>query len=245
MLLRPKVVNNVTICEVGVHKFSQIHKFQVMLVVKKEQQPPVLIRLLDGPLQRMFSITLLPDPLTGVKVYERDQQVFNRADANNDRLDSRWKINMKAFPNHGNADFNDGAQPVATLNVGVIYASNLSRDGLRPVLKKGPTKVQDLYRVADLAAEIPLQGNSRVTLAWHDHGQAQTLELPRAGEEQEAGTTYTVVLLNDPAISSPASHDELEEYYKVLGINENDRLSLIYETNPKSDEIPCLPVTLE
>lgn len=260
LLLRPKTERSgVTTCEIGIHKKSGAkHKFQVMLIVQKVTQPPVLIRLLDGPLTSPFTISVSPDPGTGVQLFEADTNPFDRSkETTNNKLDSRWKLNLKSLDKHDKADLNDDAKPFATLNAGVLYASNLSRKGLKPVLKKMVKEdreekepkviVQELHQIADLAAEIPEGGT--VTLAWHDSGEQQFLNLPRPGDLGEA--TYTIALINDPPISSPVNHDELEEYYKVITVDgqpikDTDKFTLVYEApNVKMDEIPCLPITLE
>ncbi len=77
IVLRPGANNT---CEIGVHKFSRDHQFQVLLVVEKLVQqpnpapppltvpvplPPVLVPLIVGPLFAPFTISLDPDPTPG------------------------------------------------------------------------------------------------------------------------------------------------------------------------------------
>ena len=245
MLLKPGAGNS---CEVGIHRFSSTHAFQVVLVVRKPNRPPTLIRLLNGPLLRPLAINVLPDPGTGVQAYAPTAEPFVRSSGANDVSDFRWALNFRAL--HPDADFNDGARPVATLNAGVLFTPNLTPAALEPELVVNRVTTR-LYRLAaDLAVAIDLPAGSpgRVILTWDELGDRQTLTLPRPLDSDD--TTYTISLLNNPPISNPEEHDEMYLYYKVLEAHGNpiprsSRRQLNFvSSDPTTDEIPCSPVML-
>lgn len=240
-------------CEVGVHRFSRIHAFQVMLIVKKPTRPPRLIRLLSGPLTSDLEMSVVPNPGTGFRVFASAgaSDPFNRAANPPDNaelaLDHRWALNVRGLPNHHDADFNQGGRPLVKLNTGVLYTSTLTRPTLQIMLKCGETET-NLHRIAaDLAVAIELQGQSKFVIGWSEFGEpVDPVVLPRPRDPE--GTIYTVVLLNDPPITNPPIHDELKEYYRILvrgnGSPIDPQCRLTVSEPQKTDEIPCLAVLL-
>lgn len=249
MLLKPSESNNG--CDIGIHRLSDSHEFQVIVVVNKPDRPPNVIRLVTGTVTEPFNINVNPAPGSGVEIFT-PTATFDRSSTTYDELDFRWAINMQEL--HDGTDFNDGARPIATLNAGTLYTSTLTRPDLSPDLVRGTTRTQLRRFSADLAAAINLPTRrSKVELSWsHESGEPRVIEsrvfeLPRRADP--VGTRYTVVLLNDPPISSAASHDELAYYYEVLELNgapvpEPDRYRIAYTGEPTSDEIPCMPVVI-
>ena len=239
-------------CVINVHRLSRIHTFQVMLVVKKPDRPPRLIRLLTGPLTSDLTMNVA-DAATAFRVFASASAAdpFDRSanPPDNDELslDYRWAFNARSLPGHENVKTNQGGRPIATLNTGVLYTSTLTRPDLH-IRQVCGLDEQDLHRVAaDLAVAIQLEGESKFEITWSAFGEPeQSQVLPRPGDP--AGTTYGVVLLNDPPMSDPEAHDELKEYYKIL-VNENgtpidDKCRL--DVDPfKTDEIPCLAILLD
>ena len=245
MLLKPNASNG---CDIGIHRRSDTHTLQVIVVVSRPDRPPTLIRLVTGPLNQPFAINVTPDPGTGVRAFERGPEPFDRSSTRNSDLDFRWAIDMQEY--HPGVDFNDGARPIATLNAGTLYTPNLTRVELSPELVRGTTRKQ-LHRFsADLAAAIDLPGAmNRVELSWRvESGERRTLNLPRRNDPR--GTTYTVTFLNDPPVINAAAHDELAHYYDVLEVKgseipPDDRFSMaITLGDPTTDEIPCMPVVI-
>ena len=59
LLLKPDGNNG---CEIGIHRFSSTHMFQVILIVRKPERAPTLVRLVTGPLTRPFAINVTPPP---------------------------------------------------------------------------------------------------------------------------------------------------------------------------------------
>lgn len=242
IMLKPGINNR---CEIGVHRFSNTHAFQIVLVVNKPCRPPTLIRLVTGPLLRPFTIDVLPDSGTGVQAYAPTPEPFVRS-AVNDVRDYRWALNLRTL--HPGADFNDGARPIATLNAGVLYTPNLIPEELEPQLVSGEETTLLHRMAADLAVAIDLPEFGHVNLVWDEMGERQTITLPRALDPD--GTTYTVSFLNNPPLLNPLEHDEMYLYYKVLevagapiGRASRRKLTFIDE-NPTTDEIPCSPVVL-
>jgi hypothetical protein len=231
-------------CDIGIHHFARTHLFQAFVVVNKPKLPPTLIRLTNGPLTAKFQIVANP-VVTGFQVFTRDDDPFDPNAAGNDVLDYRWAINMREL-NPG-VDFNEGAEPIATLNDGILYTSNLSRDDLNPVLvHAGPHPRRQI--AADLSASINLPAGGTLIMKWEEFGDNKEFKLPREGFDP-AGTTYTIIILNDPPATDPSPHDELALYYKVLRIEgaevpEDDQWELIFDSDHKLDEIPCPPVVL-
>jgi len=242
VILRP---NGANMCDIGIHRFNSTHLFQAFVIVDKPKLPPTLIRLTNGPLTAQFKI--VADPVTThFKVFTRDDDPFDPNASGNDALDYRWAINMRDL--NAGVDFNEGAQPIATLNDGILYTSNLSKDGLQPVLVQHGVEHPRKQIAADLSASINLPDGGTLNMTWGEAGDEKRFELPRLGFDPP-NTTYTIILLNDPPAVAPSPHDELALFYKVLRISgsevgENDQAQLIYKGAHKLDEIPCPPVTL-
>jgi len=243
LLLKPGPKGNT--CEVGVHRTSTSpHAFQVMLIVNKPKQPLTFIRLLTGPLTGDLNIEAQP-ATNGFQVFTPTPEPFVRNDDGNNEFDFRWAVNMS--PLHPGADFNGGARPVARLNEGILYTGNLSPEAFRPMLGQQGTRGTPQFRIAaDLAAAIDLAPGSTVMISWDQSGNARNLELPRPLDRE--GTTYTIVLLNEPPGIGGEGHDEFAEYYGVLEvggakIKPAERFLLDFG-QPGSDEIPCMPVVL-
>src|ERR1700742_1193886 len=76
MMLKPANGNSL---EIGVHRFSKTHLFQVMLIVNKPSRPPRLIRLMTGPLTSNFEMIVDPVPATGIQVFAPTAN-FDRSD---------------------------------------------------------------------------------------------------------------------------------------------------------------------
>lgn len=231
-------------CEVGINRFSNIHSFQVMLVVNQPDRPATVIRLLNGPLSRELSINVFPapGPTEGFRAFCLPG-VFDRTATTNHPLDHRWALNLRI--QHPGADFNDGARPVARLNAGVLYSSSLTDPGADPELVQGTTRTRLVQIAGDLAASIPLVG-SIVRLRWDEFGEPKEFVLPR---RRDPGTAkYTIVLLNEPLTVNPPPHEELPLYYRVLQVGgasiPEPRCRLVFNGDPTTDEIPCNPIIL-
>ena len=236
-------------CIVGVHRWTYTHTFQATLIVCKPDRPPSLVRLFTGPLTGAFLIRLDPDPNQGsFRAFAPTDDPFVRsAAANNHDFDYRWAINMREY--HTETQTNDGASPGGTLMTGVLYTPTLTRPGMNPQLVRAGSNPRELYRIsADLAAAIETPDGTQVWLQWRELGETKHLTLPRAYDPE--GTTYIVSLLNDPPIGTPVAHDEIELYYKILETNaepipDDEQWRLEYVHFEKTDEIPCMPITLE
>jgi hypothetical protein len=244
IMLKPDASND---CEIGINRFSPDHTFQIILIVRKPQRPPTLIRLVTGSLTRPLAINLTPDPGTGVQTFAPTPGPFVRTNTGNNEFDFRWALDLRET--HAGIDFNDGARPVATLNAGTLYTPTLTRIGLNPELVQGTSPRTRLSRIAgDLAAAISsLPAGSTVELTWDEFGEPRRLSLPRRFDPPN--TTYTISLMNDPPVMSATIHDELALYYKVLQasgapIPIASRCRLTFSPGPTTDEIPCMPIVL-
>jgi hypothetical protein len=247
LLLRPRANNT---CEIGIHRWTATHMFQVMLIVNKPNRPSTLVRLIAGPLTGPLAIGLDPSPTSGdFQAFAPTPPPFVPTPNPSDNIarDYRWAINMYALNPY--ADYSDGARPVATLSTGVLYTANLTPQDLEPKLIRGILPPIPLYHIsADLAAAIQPPANTNVKLEWSEFGESKSLVLPR--RHDPPNTTYTISLINEPPMSSTPEHDELGLYYKVLVANgapipilEHWRLQYAY--SERTDEIPCMPVLLE
>lgn len=249
-------------CEIGVHRFSRDHMFQACLIVKKKDRPPRLIRLQTGFPGSDITMTLVPNTaVVGIRAFAPTPDAdFHRDDTVDDHLDYRWAFNARKLPNHGTVNFRagtqPGAQPLVTLNSGVLYSLTLSRRGQSITQICGGTSTNlnrvaaDLAFAIDLPGDLSLPGSPRLEINWTDLGEGRQLVLPRPGEEGETDTTYTISLINDPPFINPEAHDELERYYRVLEKNGApvpglDQCRLQIGVAPTSDQIPCLSILLE
>lgn len=249
-------------CEVGVHRWTSTHSFQVSLIVSKPpdpvsgaQYPPTMLRIFTGPLDDDFEIALrsitdppAPDPADDFKAYAA-AGAFTRdyATAASNPLDFRWALNLRG--KHPEARRNKGAEPIIKLKTGVLYTPTLTLVDLEPKLIRNTT-VEELYRfAADLAVAIQRPANTNVRLKWIEKGEERTLTLPRRVDPD--GTKYVISVMNDPPMSVPETHDEIADYYKILTVGgalipAAERWRLQYQqTFERTDEIPCMPGTLE
>jgi hypothetical protein len=243
-------------CEVGIHHLSEFHTFEAILVVNQPGRPLTLVRLFSGPLSAPVSIRRAPAPPAGFQVFA--QEPFSRNNGSSHEFDHRWALNPRSW--HPGVDFDEGANPILTLNAGILYASNLTREGLNPGLVPAPSPtslpnpkkqraIQPLHGfAADLAVAIDVTPpNSGLFIEWDEAGTRQTVQLPRAIDP--AGTTYTISLMNEPLSTTAPAHDELSLYYNVLRANGNRvplsrQLRIQVEDPGRSDEVPCMPVIL-
>ena len=243
-------------CDVGIHRWAPTHTFQVVLIVNKPDRPLTVIRLRSGPLESNFMIRLDPGQ-ADFKAYAAtpgDAIERNEANARDYPLDYRWALNLREYL-HSEAQRNEGAAQIVQLKTGLLYTPNLTPVILKPELislhPTMPPAPKPLYRfAADLAVAIQRPANTKIRLEWREMGQRQELFLPRDIDVVEPRTTYTVAFLNDPGLNAPASHDEITEYYKILSvrgqpIDPDDRWRLQYAPGQRTDEIPCMPGTLE
>lgn len=243
-------------CDVGIHRWAPTHTFQVMLIVNKPDRPLTVIRLRSGPLESNFVIRLDPGQ-PDFKAYAATSGLAidrNEANARDFPLDYRWAINLREYL-HSEAQRNEGAEKTVQIKTGVLYTPNLTPVNLRPELisvhPTMPPPPKPLFRfAADLAVAIQRPANTRIRLEWREMGQRQVVLLPRDIDLVEPRTTYTVAFMNDPEVTTPLSHDEITEYYKILSvrgqpIDPDDRWRLQYANGLRTDEIPCMPGTLE
>ena len=243
LLLKP---NGTKTCDIGINRQTG-HSFQVMLIVDKPYLPLTLLRLTSGPLTKDLKITN-SSSTAAFKVYAMDNHPFDPTKPDNDPIDHRWALNMAE--SHPGADFNNGARPMVQLNDGVLYTANRSREGLDPelIIPNQPPKPL-MHVAADRAASFDLTCSDTVTIEWEEPGEPKSFQIPRIATVDPVGSTYTIVILNNPPVTNPSPHDELELYYRVLtqGGNPIDpphRRQLRYKNPAKSDEIPCLSVIL-
>ena len=254
MLLKPGAGDS---CEIGIHRLSETHSFQAMVIVSKPDRPPSLVRLLTGPLTGQLGINFIPPtastattaPVPGVRAFIPTTTLFDRSSNGNDELDFRWALNMREIQGT-DVDFNGDARPIAKLNTGILYTSSLSNKELNPQLVKGAIPPRPLHRFsADLAAAINLPDRSHLEITWDEDGETREYRLPRRVDRHEPRTTYTVVLLNDPPITTAAAHDEFAYYYEVLehsgaSIRSDQQFRLEFISGPTTDEIPCMPIVI-
>src|SRR5687767_15915900 len=69
MLLKAGAGNT---CEVGVHRLTDSHAFQAMLIVHKPDLPLTVIRLTTGPLTAPFSVDVLPAAGAGFLAFAQE-----------------------------------------------------------------------------------------------------------------------------------------------------------------------------
>lgn len=243
-------------CEIGIHRFDKDHTFQASLIVQKPNRPPRLIRLQTGIPTSDFTINLYTSTaFVGVRAFVPTAS-FNRDDKVDNLLDCRWGFNVRSLPNHANVKRGPGASPLVKLNTGILYTPTLSRPGqsIKQVCGSTSTNLNrvaaDLAFAIDMPGDLTLPTSPKVMINWTNFGKPQDLVLPRPGEEGETTTTYTLWLLNDPAVIDPTAHDELKLYYDVLEKNGGqvpniEQCRLDIGAAPKSDQIPCLPVLLD
>jgi len=232
-------------CEIGVHKFSRDHLFQIVLSVNKPNRPPFLLPLFTGPLLAPFEIrsAINPEPNPDFVAYARDP--FDRTLPNSDELDYRWAINFGL--KHPTAQPNDGLKPVVTLKTGTLYTPNLTNPTLAPKLTRVGSQDDELRQIAShLAVSITPLAGTKILLKGLDLGDPLEVLIPRDDDPQ--GTSYTLAFINEPPNILAEPHDEFALYYKVFvdngtAIPSSVRFRLQFAGGVRSDEIPCMPLT--
>ena len=254
IVLQPGAPNT---CEIGVHKFDRDHQFEVKMLIRKTNRPPLMVSLLNGPLLSDFEIRLVPSsgvgpaPAADFKAFARPG--FDRTVANSHLLDFQWAVNLRS--KHANARLNDGAKPVVKLNTGVLYTPNLSLLGLNPRLTRPGTPVDLLNHIAThLAVSIEPPANTQVQFAGRDLGALFDIRLPRQ-KDRLAGQDafYTLFFHNEPPALLTDPHDEFARYYRIFEDAMNpgntipppQRFRLEFNPVASLDEIPCNPILLE
>lgn len=246
MVFQPGADNT---CDVGVHRLSTSHVFQVLLVISRPNTVPTLIRVLTGPLSSQFVIRLgSAGPSAGdFKVFEKGN--FTHTLQGSDRHDARWAINLQS-PDR-DIKVNEGGNPGLTLKTGTLFAPSLTPTALKPKFTRPPAAEMEIERFAsELAVAIEPPAATRVLLEWTDEGNPQSIALP-FGDDDEGGTRYTVYFLNEPPNFNSEPHDEMALYYDILRrngepIHERDQCKLKFEKNViRLDQMPCNPVRLD
>lgn len=250
-VLQPGAANNT--CEIGVNKFdSGRHLFQVKLLIKKTNRPPVLLSLLNGPLFSDFEIRLRPDagpePQPDFKAFARAG--FDRTPANSNLLDHQWAVNLRS--KHPNARLNEGGRPVVSLKTGVLYTPNLTPVGLNPRLTRPNTPDDPLLQIAThLAVSIEPPANNKVVFSGLDSGALFDLRLPRDRDRLDnQDAFYTLFFINEPPALLSEPHDEFALYYRIFEDATNpgntipapQRFRLQFNPGASTDEIPCNPI---
>jgi hypothetical protein len=241
-------------CEIGVHKFDRDHLFQVKLLIKKTNRPPLMVSLLHGPLLSDFEIGLVREfgaaPAPDFVAFARPG--FDRTLQNSHLLDHQWAVNLRS--KHANASLNDGAKPVVRLNTGVLYTPNLSLLGLNPRLTRANTPDDQLNHIAThLAVSIEPPAGTQVQFAGRDLGALFNLRLPRLKDRLEGQDAfYTLFFHNEPPALLTDPHDEFARYYRILDVAVNsgttipapERFRLQFNPVASLDEIPCNPIII-
>jgi hypothetical protein len=240
MLLKANANNG---CDIGIHHAAANHLFQAMVIFNEPGRPPGVFRLISGPLSDQMAINVKPQPPTGVQAFRPDAVPFTRDDAVNDPLDFRWAINLRTVYDD-TIDFTPAATPIVTLNGGTLYTSRLSLVELDPkIVRDGVSTPLNRFS-ADLAAAI----DGKVEISWHEGSIVRKVQLPRKSDLP--GTTYTIVLINEPPNHQAIPHDELSLYNDVLNISLDPSATpkfarLSTTSGPSTDEVPCMPVIID
>ena len=241
MVLKPGDNNT---CDIGVHRFTRDHLFQVIVIENNPNRPPTLTTLFTGPLTGPFSIFLSSNPDGGdFKAFAPSPSKFGRSEEENEK-DFRWAINFREH--HADAQVNGGAEPVINLKTGVLYTPTRTRPGLAPRLTRDGEN-RELNRIAEeLAVAIARSEGTRLVLQWQDLGVENSFTLPLDGDPN---TTFTVVFTNNPPNLILEPHDELALYYRILKVDnssiaDNLQFRLAIADGARSDEVPCMPTTL-
>jgi hypothetical protein len=130
------------------------------------------------------------------------------------------------------------------MNSGIFYSANKTPPEMRVNLKRGKSVVP-LGSFANLVgANIYLPDDETLGIRWLEMGVVRALELKR-----KEGSSYEIYILNDPLyvdIEAGVFHDELKEYYKILGsIPTEERFELKIDPTTVRRGTPntlCMPI---
>jgi hypothetical protein len=253
MILEPLANNN---CQVFVHNSSIDHNLSIEVRRKQPGRADIIVmRILDhlsftaadpshdhGLLIRTIGITGGPK---GVKSY-------TGVNASPEGVRLRETFNMTTIHDvaPGAVDVIGGRPSILfddatfyTANVSILNAELRKKDGSKTItLTQVPTIIgANIYLDATKPAEM-------VNLSWRQHGRDINLNL-----KQSTDFTYEIYINNEPlfeedSVTAPFSHDEFDEYYKILpGITHNEQFSLVFPTptpDRGSTRTPCMSVLL-
>ena len=234
-------------CEVFVNRAALDHRFSVEIREKRENKP-------DGVLMRHLApLSYLPDD-TGNQIYGLEILANPRSDLNmytgeplrggEETFELALDLEGKMF--HGKPVEVDlvAGRPSILMNSGTFYSAEKTPSKMIVNLKRGKS-VKPLGSFANLiGANIDLKEKETLTIRWLEMGVVRALELKR-----KEGSTYEIYILNDPLFVDPEAgevHDELREYYKILGSippEERFELEIDPKTIPKGTPATlCMPV---
>jgi hypothetical protein len=148
-----------------------------------------------------------------------------------------------------------GGRPSILLSNGVLYTAAKTRPDVEIKLTDAAgNNIRDLAPFASLiGAAIALEEGTHVEIRWRQQGEPKTLSLNR-----DPGMRYEIYIVNDPLFESddinPAvdpTHDELQEYYKILTRVPTDRQFRLEVTLPQdappprgTTRAPCMSIVV-
>jgi hypothetical protein len=237
-------------CQVFVHNSSADHNLLVEVRRKRPGKPDQVMMRLPGPLTLtgghpsnahglLIRTTNAPGPKS-VKAYNGNNPSSEGTELSDSLVFSRI---LDVPP--GRVD-PVGGRPSILIDDGIFYTADVRI--MNAVLKKeGATAGTALTAVPTIiGCNIYLsQPQQRVDVRWRLHGTDVSLKLEKSTEFH-----YEIYINNEPLFeddSQPGpSHDELEEYFKILpDVPEGERFSLTFpdpvpDPNRGSSRTPCL-----
>lgn len=271
LMLKPIENNN---CEVFVHSSASRHYFTIEVRRKQCGRPDGIMMRHIGPLafiatdpdsdavpvHGMVIRKISAQPSEGLKKFAPDTP---QPDGEPDGLNFAIDLAKQGF-HAGNPPLPNSttrvldvdplaARPSILLTDGTLYTAAKTRPNLTIKLKDANGNERVLQPFASLlGANITLDAESVVSIAWSQQGKPESLNL-----RKETGVSYEIYIVNDPLFENDSpptetnpKHDEFNEYYKVLHVpsNQQYRLDVVIPPVPLADRgstrTPCMSIIL-
>jgi hypothetical protein len=266
-------------CDVAIHRRSPEH--HLTIEVREKMRGAVgtttdrIIMRHVGPLE-FDALINVPSAIEGVRKYIPTES-FDRAATGPEPHpnDFRWIIDLASDTEfHGptlNRDRidNAGVNPHIRITDGVFYTARKTDPTEVKITRKKGRKLDNETQgpilpdlplrsiAAIIGANIYLNDTNKMELTWRENGERRTLRLSKP-PAASAVDHYEIYIINDPLFTDPTqqfpTHDEFEEFYKVVDVFKSARFALAVEmitqggggAPPPSlgtPTIPCMPIT--
>ena len=237
-------------CQVFVHNSSADHNLLVEVRRKRPGKPDQVMMRLPGPLTLtgghpsnahglLIRTTMVPPAQKSVKAYNGNNPSSEGTELSDSFVFSRI---LDVPPGHVDPV---GGRPSILIDDGIFYTAEVRT--LNAELKKvgAPTGTTLTALPTIIGANIYLsQPHQRVDVRWRLHGNDVSLKLEKSDDFH-----YEIYINNEPLYEDDQpgpSHDELEEYFKILpDVPEGERFTLTFpdaipDPNRGSSRTPCL-----
>ena len=219
MIIQPDKTGDT--CEVFVNRLALDHQFSVEVREKTPGRPDAVVMRHLG--QLAFLPSSLNAPVFGMEITASNPKglrMYTGTELNGgeDSLEHALDLTDERFHGQPLEIAAERARPSISLNDGILYTAAKSEKEIVITLEKRGRAIGKLPPIASvIGTNIYLDDDKEtLTIRWLELGRPRGFELTKLPD----GASYEVYILNEPLFVSPGSaavHDELKDYYEILG----------------------------